>query len=116
MRALKYSDMDASFRVNLFSQYFLTAGLIELLGAAAKHGGGRGNVICFSSVAAQHFGQFAPAYQLSKAGVDHMVRTMAAEFAEFYSMVHSPIPQDVQTLTHVQRSPGERYITGLIPQ
>lgn len=29
--------------------------------------------------------QFGPAYQLSKAAVDHMVRIMAAEFVEFYS-------------------------------
>lgn len=84
MRALAYSDMDRSFKVNLFSQYFLTSALIEKLGESAKLGEGRGNVICFSSVAAQHYGQFAPAYQLSKAAVDHMVVTMAAEFAEFY--------------------------------
>lgn len=64
----------------------MTAGLLNLIGAAATKGDGRGSVICFSSVAARHNGQFVPAYQTSKAAVDHLVRIMAAEFADQYSM------------------------------
>ncbi|KAL4875353.1 hypothetical protein BJY04DRAFT_224127 [Aspergillus karnatakaensis] len=90
--SLDYGDLEASFRVNLFAQYFLTAGLIVLLGQAAKKGGGRGSVICFSSVASKHNGQFVPAYQTSKAAVDHLVRIMAAEFAGFYIRVNAISP------------------------
>ncbi|KAI1610582.1 3-oxoacyl-reductase [Exophiala viscosa] len=54
--------------------------------------GGRGNVICFSSVASLHFSQFAPAYQTSKAAVNHLVVTMTAEFAEFYVRVNAISP------------------------
>ena len=89
MQSLSYADMEATFRVNLFAQYYITAGLVSLLGKAAKQGEGRGSVICFSSVAAQHFGQFVPAYQTSKAAVDHLVRIMAAEFADFYGELPS---------------------------
>lgn len=39
----------------------------------------------FSSPASVHNNQFVPCYQTSKAAVDHLVRIMAAEFAEFYS-------------------------------
>ena len=92
MRALPYSALETSFRINLFAQYVLTAGLIEHLGRSARQGGGRGNVICFSSVASLHFGQFAPAYQTSKAAVNHLVVTMAAEFSEFYVRVNAISP------------------------
>lgn len=83
--SLIYEDIELSFRINVLSQYFLTSGLVDYLGAAAKKGGGRGCVICFSSVASKHNGQFVPAYQTTKAAVDHLVKIMAAEFAEFYS-------------------------------
>ena len=83
--SLSYDDIEVSFRVNVLAQYFLTAGLVDYLGAAAKKGGGRGCVICFSSVASKHNAQFVPAYQMTKAAVDHLVKIMAAEFAEFYS-------------------------------
>jgi NAD(P)-dependent dehydrogenase (short-subunit alcohol dehydrogenase family) len=75
--------------VNLYQQYFLVAGLLDLLGVAAKKGGGRGNIIMFSSVASKHTAQFVPAYQLTKAAVDHLVRIMAAEFADHYNTSHS---------------------------
>jgi NAD(P)-dependent dehydrogenase (short-subunit alcohol dehydrogenase family) len=88
-QSLSYDDLDKSFRVNLYQQYFLAAGLLDLLGAAARRGGGRGNIIMFSSVASKHTAQFVPAYQLTKAAVDHLVRIMAAEFADHYSMSHS---------------------------
>ncbi|KAL4809424.1 hypothetical protein BDV18DRAFT_157179 [Aspergillus unguis] len=90
--SLRYDDLEASFRVNLFAQYFLTAGLVEMLGAAAQKGGGRGSVICFSSVASKHVAQFVPAYQTSKAAVDHLVRIMAGEFASFYIRVNAISP------------------------
>lgn len=80
--------MERSFRVNVMAQYYLTAELLQPLGQAAqKNGGkdGRGCVICFSSAAGRHNAQFVPAYQLSKAAVDHLVRIMAAEFADHYS-------------------------------
>ncbi|KAL4945821.1 hypothetical protein BDV06DRAFT_229723 [Aspergillus oleicola] len=92
MASLDYEDLEASFRINLFAQYYLTAGLIELLGEAAKKGEGRGSIICFSSVASKHNGQFVPAYQTSKAAVDHLVRIMAAEFASFYIRVNAISP------------------------
>lgn len=85
--SLIYEDTELSFRINVLSQYFLTSGLVDYLGAAAKKGGGRGCVICFSSVASKHNGQFVPAYQTTKAAVDHLVKIMAAEFAEFYSKI-----------------------------
>ncbi|KAL5342331.1 hypothetical protein BJX70DRAFT_386157 [Aspergillus crustosus] len=90
--SLDYGDLEVSFRINLFAQYFLTAGLVSLLGEAAKKGGGRGSVICFSSVASKHNGQFVPAYQTSKAAVDHLVKIMAAEFADFYIRVNAISP------------------------
>ena len=65
--------------------YYLTAELIELLGAAAAKGEGQGSVVIFSSPASVHTNQFVPCYQTSKAAVDHLVRIMAAEFAHFYS-------------------------------
>lgn len=83
--SLSYSDMETSFRVNVFAPYFLTAGLITLLGSAAAKGEGRGSVILFSSPASVHNHQFVPAYQLTKASIDHMVRIMAMEFSDFYS-------------------------------
>lgn len=56
MQSMAYADMEASFRVNVFQPYYMVAGLVDLLGEAAKKGEGRGSVILFSSVAAQHFG------------------------------------------------------------
>lgn len=84
-RSLDWQDLDDSFHINVFSQYYLTAGLLDLLGASAAKQTGRGSVICFSSVASKHTAQFLPAYQASKAAVDHLVKIMAAEFADLYS-------------------------------
>jgi NAD(P)-dependent dehydrogenase (short-subunit alcohol dehydrogenase family) len=80
-----YGGWESTFRVNVLAPYFLTAGLITLLGAAAAKGDGRGSVILFSSPASVHNHQFVPCYQTSKAAVDHLVRIMAMEFAHFYS-------------------------------
>lgn len=117
MQSFSYADMEATFRVNVFAHYYLTAGLVTLLGKAAQKGDGRGSVICFSSVAAQHFGQFAPAYQTSKAAVDHLVTIMAAEFAEFYSesfVSLQLIPHGVRLMEPC--SPGQCYIPRSFPQ
>lgn len=83
--SLPYSELESAFRVNVFAPYFLTAGLLTLLGKAASKGDGRGCVILFSSPASVHNHQFVPAYQLTKASIDHMVRIMAMEFSDFYS-------------------------------
>lgn len=83
-----YQDWEKVFRVNVLAPYFLTAGLISLLGESAKKGDGRGCVVMFSSPASVHNHQFVPTYQTSKAAVDHLVRIMAAEFANFYSKAH----------------------------
>lgn len=80
-----YKGWEHTFRLNVLAPYYLTAGLISLLGAAAAQGDGRGSVILFSSPASVHNNQFVPCYQTSKAAVDHLVRIMAAEFADFYS-------------------------------
>lgn len=80
-----YQDWELAHRVNVLAPYFLTAGLTGLLGAAAAKGEGRGCVIMFSSPASVHNHQFVPVYQTTKAAIDHLVRIMAAEFAEFYS-------------------------------
>jgi NAD(P)-dependent dehydrogenase (short-subunit alcohol dehydrogenase family) len=56
MQSMDYADLELSFKVNVFAPYYMVANLIDLLGAAATKGGGRGNVVCFSSVAAQHYG------------------------------------------------------------
>ncbi len=84
-QSLSYDDLDKSFRINLYHQYFLASGLLDLIGAAAEKGEGRGSIIMLSSVASKHNGQFVPAYQLTKAAVDHLVKIMAAEFADHYS-------------------------------
>lgn len=80
-----YTGWEHSFRLNVLAPYYLTAGLITLLGASAAKGEGRGCVILFSSPASVHNHQFVPCYQTSKAAVDHLVRILAAEFADFYS-------------------------------
>jgi NAD(P)-dependent dehydrogenase (short-subunit alcohol dehydrogenase family) len=80
-----YKGWEQTFRINVLAPYFLTAGLIGCLGAAAAKGDGRGSVILFSSPASVHNHQFVPCYQTSKAAVDHLVRIMAMEFAHFYS-------------------------------
>lgn len=81
-----YQGWEHTFRLNVLAPYYLTAGLLSLLGAAASKGDGRGSVILFSSPASVHNNQFVPCYQTSKAAVDHLVRVMAAEFKDFYSM------------------------------
>ncbi|KAK6227633.1 short-chain dehydrogenase [Colletotrichum tabaci] len=63
-----------------------------LLGSAAAQGDGRGCVILFSSPASVHNHQFVPCYQTSKAAVDHLVRIMAAEFANFYIRINAMSP------------------------
>lgn len=85
-----YQGWELAHRVNVLAPYFLTAGLTSLLGAAAAKGEGRGCVIMFSSPASVHNHQFVPVYQTTKAAIDHLVRIMAAEFADFYSNVASP--------------------------
>ncbi|RDW84267.1 short-chain dehydrogenase [Coleophoma cylindrospora] len=90
--SLSYSELESAFRVNVFAPYFLTAGLLTLLGKAAAKGDGRGCVILFSSPASVHNHQFVPAYQLTKASIDHMVRIMAMEFSDFYIRVNAISP------------------------
>ncbi|KAG7827484.1 hypothetical protein KL919_004574 [Ogataea angusta] len=90
--SIGWNDFRDTFDVNVFGMYFLTAGLAKKLGEAAQKGGGRGCVICFSSPASVHNNQFVPAYQLSKASIDHMVRIMAAEFADKYIRVNAVSP------------------------
>jgi NAD(P)-dependent dehydrogenase (short-subunit alcohol dehydrogenase family) len=85
-----YSGWEHTMRLNVLAPYFLTAGLITLLGKAAAKGEGRGSVILFSSPASVHNNQFVPCYQTSKAAVDHLVRIMAMEFANFYSKQRVP--------------------------
>jgi NAD(P)-dependent dehydrogenase (short-subunit alcohol dehydrogenase family) len=63
----------------------LTAGLINLLGTAGKKGDGSGSVVLFSSQANVHDYQFVPVYQTIKAAIDHLVRILAANFADFCS-------------------------------
>ena len=89
-----YAGWEHTFRVNVLAPYYLTAGLIDLLGKAAARGGsdGRGNVILFSSPASVHNNQFVPTYQTSKAAVDHLVRILAAEFADYYIRVNAMSP------------------------
>jgi NAD(P)-dependent dehydrogenase (short-subunit alcohol dehydrogenase family) len=88
-----YKGWEKTFRVNVLAPYFLTAGLISHLGAAAAKGNGRGSVIILSSPASVHNHQFVPSYQTSKAAVDHLVRIMAMEFAPFYSKKAPPLPK-----------------------
>ncbi|KAL3457162.1 hypothetical protein BJX64DRAFT_293416 [Aspergillus heterothallicus] len=91
-KSAPYRGWEHTFRLNVLAPYYLTAGLITLLGHAAADGGGRGCVVLFSSPASVHNHQFVPAYQTSKAAVDHMVRIMAAEFADFYIRVNALSP------------------------
>ncbi|KAL2833334.1 hypothetical protein BDW59DRAFT_180093 [Aspergillus cavernicola] len=87
-----YRGWEHTFRLNVLAPYYLTAGLIALLGEAAARGEGRGCVVLFSSPASVHNHQFVPAYQTSKAAVDHLVRIMAAEFSDFYIRVNALSP------------------------
>ncbi|KAL4791875.1 hypothetical protein BDV19DRAFT_400981 [Aspergillus venezuelensis] len=87
-----YAGWEHTFRLNVLAPYYLTAGLITLLGKAASRGEGRGCVVLFSSPASVHNHQFVPAYQTSKAAVDHLVRILAAEFKEFYIRVNALSP------------------------
>ncbi|RSM09128.1 hypothetical protein CEP52_004297 [Fusarium oligoseptatum] len=87
-----YKGWEHTFRLNVLAPYYLTAGLVSLLGTAAAQGDGRGSVILFSSPASVHNHQFVPCYQTSKAAVDHLVRIMAAEFAAFYIRVNAMSP------------------------
>ncbi|KEF60507.1 uncharacterized protein A1O9_02068 [Exophiala aquamarina CBS 119918] len=87
-----YREWELAHRVNVLAPYFLTAGLVKLLGAAASKGEGRGSVIMFSSPASVHNNQFVPVYQTTKASIDHLTRIMAAEFAEFYIRVNAISP------------------------
>ncbi|PYH93379.1 NAD(P)-binding protein [Aspergillus ellipticus CBS 707.79] len=87
-----FQGWEHTFRLNVLAPYFLTAGLISLLGAAAAKRDGRGCVVLFSSPASVHNHQFVPCYQTSKAAVDHLVRIMAAEFADFYIRVNAISP------------------------
>ncbi|CAI0647287.1 unnamed protein product [Colletotrichum noveboracense] len=87
-----YKGWEHTFRLNVLAPYYLTAGLISLLGSAAAQGDGRGCVILFSSPASVHNHQFVPCYQTSKAAVDHLVRIMAAEFANFYIRINAMSP------------------------
>ncbi|KAF5489144.1 Rhamnolipids biosynthesis 3-oxoacyl-[acyl-carrier-protein] reductase [Colletotrichum siamense] len=87
-----YKGWEHTFRLNVLAPYYLTAGLISLLGSAATQGDGRGCVILFSSPASVHNHQFVPCYQTSKAAVDHLVRIMAAEFANFYIRINAISP------------------------
>lgn len=80
-----YKGWEHAFRTNVLAPYYLTAGLVTLLGAAAAKGDGRGCVVLFSSPASVHNHQFVPVYQTTKAAVDHLVRIMAMEFAQYYS-------------------------------
>ncbi|KAL3471649.1 NAD(P)-binding protein [Aspergillus californicus] len=87
-----YRGWEHTFRLNVLAPYYLTAGLITLLGQASAKGEGRGCVVLFSSPASVHNHQFVPTYQTSKAAVDHLVRIMAAEFADFYIRVNAMSP------------------------
>ncbi|KAK1849536.1 putative short-chain dehydrogenase [Colletotrichum chrysophilum] len=87
-----YKGWEHTFRLNVLAPYYVTAGLISLLGSAAAQGDGRGCVILFSSPASVHNHQFVPCYQTSKAAVDHLVRIMAAEFANFYIRINAMSP------------------------
>ncbi|BCS02042.1 SDR family NAD(P)-dependent oxidoreductase [Aspergillus luchuensis] len=87
-----YQGWEQTFRLNVLAPYYLTAGLVRLLGTAAARGDGRGCVIMLSSPASVHNHQFVPCYQTSKAAVDHLVRIMAAEFADYYIRVNGISP------------------------
>ncbi|GLA75877.1 hypothetical protein AtubIFM55763_007433 [Aspergillus tubingensis] len=87
-----YQGWEQTFRLNVLAPYYLTAGLVCLLGTAAARGDGRGCVVMLSSPASVHNHQFVPCYQTSKAAVDHLVRIMAAEFAEYYIRVNGISP------------------------
>lgn len=90
--SIGWKDFRDSFDVNVFGMYFLTAGLVQKLGESAARGNGGGSVICFSSPCSVHNNQFVPAYQLTKVSIDHMVRIMAAEFADKYIRVNAISP------------------------
>lgn len=84
-----WAQWDRAFQINVLAPYFLTAGLIDLLGRASSKGFGRGAVNLFSSPASVYNHQFVPAYQTTKAAVDHVTRILAAEFADFYSTIRA---------------------------
>lgn len=76
----------------MFGIYFLTAGLVQKSGESAARGHGDCSVIYFSSPCSAHNDQFIPAYQLTKVSIDHMVRIMAAKFADKHIPVNAISP------------------------
>jgi NAD(P)-dependent dehydrogenase (short-subunit alcohol dehydrogenase family) len=110
-KSAPYKGWEHTFRLNVLAPYYLTAGLITLLGQAAAEGEGRGCVVLFSSPASVHNHQFVPVYQTSKAAVDHLVRIMAAEFADFYSKTHFKTPTGGRS-TNTVASSSQRPVSG----
>ncbi|EXJ83384.1 hypothetical protein A1O1_07006 [Capronia coronata CBS 617.96] len=110
-----YKGWEHTFRLNVLAPYYLTAHLIGLLGAAAAKGDGRGCVILFSSPASVHNHQFVPCYQTSKAAVDHLVRIMAAEFADFYIRVNAISPGIVPSGMTTNDATSNLHLAGETP-
>lgn len=116
--SVSWQDFRDTFDVNVFGMYFLTAGLVQKLGEAAKKGDGRGNVVCFSSPCSVHNNQFVPTYQLSKVSIDHMVRIMAAEFSDKYIRVNAISPglyeSRMTPMAQDEQSSNMKYVS-LVP-
>ncbi|TPX09752.1 uncharacterized protein E0L32_009091 [Thyridium curvatum] len=110
-----YAGWEQVFRVNVLAPYYLTAGLVTLLGAAAAKGEGRGSVIMFSSPASVHNHQFVPCYQTSKAAVDHLVRIMAMEFADYYIRVNAISPGIVPSGMTTNDANSNLHLAGETP-
>ncbi|KAK7466100.1 hypothetical protein VKT23_004825 [Stygiomarasmius scandens] len=79
-----WEDWSKTLEVNTIAPFFVTTGFSELLAKGAKlRGEGETSVVInISSAAAdRHSSMNAIAYGTSKAGLDHLTKTMAYEFA-----------------------------------
>ena len=74
-----------TFSVNTTAHFVLTGQLLDLLGASAKGGDGRGCVVVTSSCASMHLCTNVDlmSYAASKAATDHLVGMLAAKLGRF---------------------------------
>jgi len=80
-----HNEWTETFAVNTTAHFFLTAEVLDLLGAAAAEGDGRGCVVVTSSCASMHLCTNVDlmSYAASKAATDHVVHMLAAKVGRF---------------------------------
>jgi len=90
MMSSEHATWSSTFLTNVEAPYFLSVSLIHLL--AASQVGGR--IINISSIGARMSDPMVhqPAYQVSKAALDHLTRLLASKFREYQVRVNAIAP------------------------